>query len=54
MGSRAFQKYCKKLSVFLEALRDGEPAPGLLPFETLREIVGFTDYDAEQARYRVE
>ncbi len=38
----------------LAALRDGEPAPGLLPFETLREIVGFTDYDAEQARYRVE
>lgn len=38
----------------LAALRDGEPAPGLLPFETLREIVGFTDYDAEQARYRLE
>ncbi len=35
----------------LAALRRGEPAPCVLPFAELRELVGFDAYDAEQARY---
>ena len=35
----------------LAALRAGEPAPGLLAFDTLRELVGFDAYDRESARY---
>jgi len=35
----------------LAALRAGRPAERVLPFETLRETVGFPAYDAEQARY---
>ena len=36
----------------LAALGRGETPAGLLPFATLREVVGFPEYDAEQARYR--
>jgi len=36
----------------LASLRAGTSPERLLPFETLREIVGFPDYDAEQGRYR--
>ena len=35
----------------LEALRRGETPAGLLPFESLRELVGFDDYDRERRRY---
>lgn len=38
-----------------EALQDlaaGRPGRALLDFESLREIVGFPEYDAEQGRYR--
>ncbi len=35
----------------LEALRRGETPKGLLPFETLREVVGFDAYDRERGRY---
>ncbi len=38
-----------------EALADlaaGNPARGVIDFEALRETVGFTEYDREQARYR--
>ena len=35
----------------LEALRRGETPDGLLPFEALREVVGFDAYDRERARY---
>jgi len=36
----------------LGALEAGESPTGLIDFAQLREIVGFTDYDAELARYR--
>jgi 2-methylisocitrate lyase-like PEP mutase family enzyme len=36
----------------LQALARGTTAEGLLPFEELREIVGFDEYDAALARYR--
>ena len=36
----------------LEALRVGEAPDGPLPFEALREIVGFPEYDSELDRYR--
>ncbi len=35
----------------LEALRRGETPKGLLPFETLRAVVGFDAYDRERGRY---
>jgi len=35
----------------LEALRRGDAPNGLLPFETLREVVGFDAYDRERDRY---
>lgn len=35
----------------LEALGEGKPAPGLLDFASLREVVGFDAYDEEQGRY---
>ena len=35
----------------LEALRDGQPAPDVLPFAELRAVVGFDAYDAERLRY---
>jgi 2-methylisocitrate lyase-like PEP mutase family enzyme len=35
----------------LRALGQGETPKGLLPFDELREVVGFDDYDREQARY---
>jgi 2-methylisocitrate lyase-like PEP mutase family enzyme len=35
----------------LEALRQGQAPDGLLPFESLREVVGFDAYDRERARY---
>jgi len=41
----------RAMSEALEALRRGETPPGLLPFETLREVVGFDDYDRERERY---
>ena len=36
----------------LAALRDSQPVTGPLPFEELREIVGFSDYDSELEQYR--
>ncbi|MCH2187193.1 carboxyvinyl-carboxyphosphonate phosphorylmutase, partial [Myxococcota bacterium] len=36
----------------LEALRDGHAPDGPLPFEALRETVGFPEYDSELDRYR--
>jgi len=41
----------RAMSEALEALRRGETPEGLLPFETLRELVGFDAYDRERARY---
>jgi 2-methylisocitrate lyase-like PEP mutase family enzyme len=38
----------------LEALREGRTPADLVPFETLREIVGFPDYDVEENRYRID
>ncbi|MDH3521472.1 MAG: isocitrate lyase/PEP mutase family protein [Myxococcales bacterium] len=38
----------------LAALWRGEPAACLLDFARLRNLVGFDDYDAEQARYAAE
>ena len=38
----------------LSDLAEGRPPAGLLDFEDLREIVGFDDYDLEQARYKSE
>jgi 2-methylisocitrate lyase-like PEP mutase family enzyme len=35
----------------LEALRSGEPAPGLVPFDELRRLLGFDAYDRDLARY---
>ena len=35
----------------LEALAAGQTPEGLLPFATLREIVGFDAYDRERLRY---
>jgi 2-methylisocitrate lyase-like PEP mutase family enzyme len=39
------------MNAALAALHAGRAPDNLLPFETLREIVGFPDYDAEQSRY---
>ena len=41
----------RAMSEALEALRRGETPEGLLPFETLRELVGFDAYDRERTRY---
>jgi 2-methylisocitrate lyase-like PEP mutase family enzyme len=38
----------------LEDLEAGRPVSGILDFEELREIVGFPEYDREQARYAGE
>ena len=38
----------------LAELADGRPPVGLLDFDDLREIVGFNEYDLEQARYESE
>ena len=38
----------------LAELADGRSPVGLLDFEDLREIVGFNEYDLEQARYKTE
>jgi len=38
----------------LEELAAGRAAPGVLDFAELREIVGFSEYDREQARYRLD
>jgi 2-methylisocitrate lyase-like PEP mutase family enzyme len=38
----------------LDALRAGRTPERLLAFETLRETVGFPEYDTEQARYRAD
>jgi 2-methylisocitrate lyase-like PEP mutase family enzyme len=38
----------------LVALREGREPAGLGSFERLREVVGFPDYEAEQARYASE
>lgn len=35
----------------LAALREGGPAPARLPFEALRELVGFDAYDRDLGRY---
>ena len=35
----------------LEALRRGQTPERLLPFESLREVVGFDEYDRERERY---
>jgi len=38
----------------LDELRRGAPPSGLLPFSTLRAVVGFDAYDAEAERYRTD
>lgn len=38
----------------LAELADGQSPAGLLDFDDLREIVGFNEYDLEQARYESE
>jgi len=38
----------------LESMHRGESPDGLLDFASLREVVGFSEYDAEAARYRLE
>ena len=38
----------------LAELADGQSPAGLLDFDDLREIVGFNEYDREQARYESE
>jgi hypothetical protein len=38
----------------LAELADGRSPAGLLDFDDLREIVGFNEYDLEQARYKSE
>jgi 2-methylisocitrate lyase-like PEP mutase family enzyme len=38
----------------LAAFRAGAHPPDLLDWETLREVVGFDSYDAEQERYRTD
>ena len=35
----------------LACLRRGEAVPGLMDFKTLRQIVGFDEYDAALGRY---
>jgi 2-methylisocitrate lyase-like PEP mutase family enzyme len=40
------------MQVALDSLRRGEAAPGVLPFETLKRIVGFDRYYDEEKRYR--
>ncbi len=44
----------RAMDAALAALRAGRAPDNLLAFETLREIVGFPDYDAEQNRYRTD
>ncbi|KAA8495705.1 2,3-dimethylmalate lyase [Porphyridium purpureum] len=46
----------KAMEVTLAALRSGDPAgvePHLVPFEDVRSIVGFDEYDKQQQRYKV-
>jgi 2-methylisocitrate lyase-like PEP mutase family enzyme len=38
----------------LACLKRGEPVPGLMNFKTLRQIVGFDDYDEELERYHAK
>jgi len=38
----------------LDALAAGRHPDTLLPFEELRELVGFSEYDREQLRYHTE
>jgi 2-methylisocitrate lyase-like PEP mutase family enzyme len=38
----------------LEELAAGRAGAGVLDFSELREIVGFSEYDREQARYRLD
>jgi len=40
------------MSQALKALKLGKPAPEMLSFAELREIVGFNDYDQELSRYQ--
>jgi 2-methylisocitrate lyase-like PEP mutase family enzyme len=42
----------RAMQLALGALGRGETPAGLLSFAELREVVGFDDYDREQARYR--
>jgi 2-methylisocitrate lyase-like PEP mutase family enzyme len=44
----------RAMDAALAALHSGRAPDNLLGFETLREIVGFPDYDAEQSRYRTD
>lgn len=44
----------RAMDAALAALRAGRAPDNLLSFETLREIVGFPDYEAEQSRYRID
>jgi 2-methylisocitrate lyase-like PEP mutase family enzyme len=41
----------RAMSDALQALRAGRPAEGLMPFDALRELLGFDAYDRERARY---
>ncbi len=44
----------RAMEAALADLAAGRPPAGLLEFGRLREIVGFGEYDAESARYRVD
>jgi 2-methylisocitrate lyase-like PEP mutase family enzyme len=46
-----FSAAIRAMNEALSALGDGRTPEGLLSFEALRDVVGFTDYDQEQARY---
>ncbi len=40
------------MSDALTALRQGDPAPGMLSFSELREVVGFNEYDQNLSHYQ--
>jgi 2-methylisocitrate lyase-like PEP mutase family enzyme len=44
----------RAMQTALGDLAAGRPPAGLVGFETLREVVGFPDYDREQERYRTD
>ncbi len=42
----------RAMSDALTALRQGDPAPGMLSFSELREVVGFNEYDQSLSHYQ--
>lgn len=44
----------KAMQTSLQLLRDGQPTDNLvIPFVDLQDVVGFTDYNREAARYKI-